>query len=73
MSSKDKRVQDAVTNRIPSHSLAEIASLKISSAMTAVATISKLLRRDALAAVVMVRPNSRLIGAAISSTIIAIV
>ena len=49
MSSKDKRAQDAVTNRIPSHSLAEIASLKIISAMIAVATISKLFSREAFA------------------------
>ena len=73
MSSNDNNVQDAVTNRIPSQSLGEIVSLKSTKAMIAVATISKLLSREAFAAVVMVSPKSRQMGAAISRTIIAIV
>ena len=43
----------------------------MNSAINAVATISKLLRRDAFAAVVNFSPNKRHIGAAISSKIIA--
>ncbi len=73
MSSNDKSVQDTVINSIPSQSLEEIASLKITKAMIAVSTISKLLSREAFAAVVIVSPKSRQMGAAISRTIIAIV
>ena len=73
MSSNDRSAQDAVTNRIPSHNLGEIASLKTMSAITAVATISKLFRSDTFAAFVMVSPKRRHIGAAISRTTMAAV
>ncbi len=63
----------AATNRIPAQSLGEITSLKITKAITAVATISKLFRREAFAVVVFVRPKSRQMGAAISSSTIATV
>ena len=46
-------------------------SLKIMRAMTVVATISKLLRRDVVAADVIDSPVIRSIGASMSSTIIA--
>lgn len=38
---KDKRAQEAVTKRIPSHSLGDMDSLKNTRAISAVATISK--------------------------------
>ncbi len=47
------------------------ASLKTRSAITEVATISKLLRSAAFAAVVRARPNINETGAAMSSAIIA--
>ena len=73
VSSKDRSIQDAVTKMMPSHSLVDIFSLNIARAITAVATISKLLRRDAFAAEVILSPKRRKIGAAISSVIMAIV
>ena len=61
---------DAVTNPMAPHNLREIFSPKSSSAISAVATISKLLSSEALAAVVLVRPIIRKMGAAISNATI---
>ena len=44
-SSNERRIQDAVMNKIPAHNLGLIFSLKIINAIIAVATISKLLRK----------------------------
>ena len=71
MSSNDRSAQESVTNTMPAQSRGEMLSLKTASAMTAVATISKLLRREALAAVVLLSPSIKEMGAAISSAIIA--
>ena len=70
ISSKDKIILDMVMSAIPAQSLTDTASLNITSAMTAVAAISKLLRSEAFAAVVAPSPYIRHIGAAISSKII---
>ena len=70
--SKDRRMHAAVTNTMPSHSLEDMASLKITRAITAVATISKLFSSEAFAADVILSPNKRHMGAAISRTIMAI-
>lgn len=51
-SSNKRSAQDATTKTIPSHNLALILSLNIINAISAVATISKLLRSEAFAAVV---------------------
>ena len=58
-SSKDRVIQESVTNRIPNHKRGETCSLKPIRAMMAVATISKLLSRDALAALVFDKPSKR--------------
>ena len=68
-SSKESRAQDRVTRTIPPHRRGEMASRNRHRAMRAVATISKLLRRAALAAVVMDRPSKSRMGAAISSSV----
>ena len=70
-SSNESSAQEDATNPMPSHKRGLICSRKITSAISAVATISKLLSRDAFAAVVRERPNRRKIGARISSTIMA--
>ena len=59
---------DTVTSPMASHSRREIFSPNSSSAMRAVATISKLFSRAALAAVVRVRPSISRMGAAMSSS-----
>ena len=64
---------DTVTSPMASHSRREIFSPNSSRAMRAVATISKLFSRAALAAVVDLRPTSRQMGAAMSSRIMATV
>ena len=71
--SKLRRMLAAVSRAIASHSLLETTYRKRSSAMTEVATISKLLSRDTFAEFVPAIPNIRRTGAAISSTTIAIV
>ena len=73
ISSKESSAQDSTTKKIPAHRRGEIFSLKIISAMIAVATISKLLSKEAFAAVVLSSPISRKMGAAMSSTIMAMV
>ena len=62
-----------VTSIIPTHSRFGIISLTTHRAITLVATISKLLRSDAFAAVVIVSPIIKKMGAAISSTTISMV
>ena len=64
---------ETVINNIPNHNRGLIFSLNIISAIIAVATISKLLSSDALAAVVAFNPNIKQIGAAMSKSIIATV
>ena len=71
MSSKERSAHASVTNRMPSHSRGLIFSLKAASATRAVAAISKLFKREAFAAVVARSPNSKQMGAAMSSKIIA--
>ena len=73
ISSKESMPQDKVIKKMPDHNRALIVSLKTIKAMIAVATISKLLSKETLAAEVDIRPNIRQIGAAISSKIIATV
>ena len=73
MSSNDRIILDTVTSAIASQSRFEIVSLKIMSAIIDVATISKLLSSEAFAAVVIVRPIIRNIGAEMSRTTIPIV
>ena len=68
-SSNDKIPHETVINNIPNHNRGLIFSLNI----IAVATISKLLSSDALAAVVAFNPNIKQIGAAMSKSIIATV
>ena len=70
--SKESNVQESITNAIPSQSLVLIFSLNTAKAITDVATISKLLSKDALAALVIESPSNKNIGATISSTTIAI-
>ena len=72
-SSNDKIPHETVINNIPNHNRGLIFSLNIISAIIAVATISKLLSSDALAAVVAFNPNIKQIGAAMSKSIIATV
>ena len=60
----------AVTQAIAHHRRGRIASPNRSSAMTDVATISKLFKREAFAAVVFASPAIRQIGAAMSRTTI---
>ena len=64
---------DSVIKPIAIHSLTDTLSLNIIKAISVVATISKLPRRDALDAVPRFIPSIRNIGAAISNTIIPIV
>ena len=71
MSSKERSAQESVTKTIPAQSRGEMLSLNTASAMTAVATISKLFKSDALAAVVLLSPSIRQMGAAISRAIMA--
>ena len=73
ISSNESNAHDAVTNSIPAQSRGLIFSLNMTSAITAVATISKLFSSDAFAAEVDFKPNNRQIGAAISSSIMATV
>ena len=72
-SSKDSSRQLATVNRMPAHRRGLMASPNNSRAISAVATISKLLSSEALAAVVARSPSIRQMGAAISSTIMAAV
>ena len=62
-----------VTKTIADHSLLEITSLKTTSAIKEVATISKLFSSDTLAEFVLLIPSISKIGAAISNTTIATV
>ncbi len=73
MSSNERIAHERVTQRIPSQRRLLIASLNITRAIRAVATISKLLSREAFAALVALSPNIRSIGAAMSRSIIATV
>ena len=68
-SSSERMRLERVMRPMASHSLRLMASLNTRSAMSDVATISKLLSRDALAEVVEVRPIIRQMGAATSRTI----
>ena len=70
ISSNDKSMLAMVMSPIANHTLFEISSLNMNKAMSDVAAISKLLSRDTLAAVAVLRPIIRNIGAAISSAII---
>lgn len=70
-SSKDSKPQEMVTKIIPAHRRGLIFSLNTASATRAVATISKLFKSEAFAAVVNFNPYKRQIGAAISNKIIA--
>ena len=63
-------MQEAVMIRIAIHSLLEMASLNTNSAMSVVATISKLFISDTLDAVVIDSPSISRMGAAISRTTI---
>ena len=72
-SSTDRIMLETVINAIASHILFPTASLKAKRAMIAVATISKLLRSEAVAEVVIVKPSISKIGAAISKMTIATV
>ena len=67
MSSKDSSRLEAVTRAMASQSRLEMASRNTTRAVMAVATISKLFSREALAAVVRIRPAMRKMGAAMSS------
>ena len=69
-SSKDRIMLDRVIRPMASHSRRLIFSRKTIRAMRAVATISKLFSREALAEVVRVRPTMRQMGAAMSSSTI---
>src|SRR5574344_182843 len=71
--SRERRKLAALTRMMAIQSFGEIASLKISSAMRLVVTISKLLSSDALAAVVNDIPDIRHIGAAMSRRTMPIV
>src|SRR5699024_11747673 len=68
-SSMERIALERVISPMASHRRLPMASLKTSSAITDVATISKLLSREALADVVDLSPIMRQIGAAISRTI----
>ena len=68
--SSESRMLDSVISAIAAHSLPEIGSLKIKSAISEVATISKLPSREAFADVPLLMPSIRKTGAAMSRTII---
>ena len=70
--SKDNMKQESVIVPIPNHNRGEIFSLKNKRAINEVITISKLLSKLALAALVEERPNIIKMGAAISKTTIPI-
>lgn len=70
ISSKESIIVDTVINNIAVHNFGDIISLKQTKAIIDVATISKLFKSDALAEFVIVKPNIKKIGAAISKTII---
>ncbi len=72
-SSTDRIILETVISTMDIHILFPTASLKAVRAMIAVATISKLLRSEAVADVVIERPSIRRIGAAISKTTITAV
>lgn len=63
----------AVTSPMAIQRRGEMISLNTTRAMREVATISKLLSREALAAVVRAMPSMSKMGAAMSSTIMAMV
>ena len=71
--SKPRIALDSITRIIAAHNLLEIFSLKITRAITEVATISKLLISETLAEFVLAMPSIKNIGAAMSRPIIAIV
>ena len=70
MSLKESRMLAAVISTIAIHNRGDIFSLKMSSAIRDVATISKLLRRDTDSGEEFFRAVIRRIGAAMSSTTI---
>ena len=72
MSVSDKRILANVIRIIPAQSLPEILSLKITNAITDVATISKLFRRDTVSADELLIEIISRIGAMISKMTIAI-
>ena len=64
---------EITTRIIAENSLFDTVSLKITKAITEVATISKLFRSDTLAELVCIIPNIKNMGAAISRSTIATV
>jgi len=73
MSVSDRRILANVISIIPVQSLPDILSLKITRAITDVATISKLFRRDTVSADELLIEIISRIGAMISNIIIAII
>ena len=70
-SSTERIMLESVTSAMPIHRRLEMASRNTASAMSDVATISKLFSREAFAAFVRARPSISRIGAATSSSTIA--
>src|SRR5574344_439251 len=73
MSSTDSSMLETVTRSMAVQRVFDTFSLKTMSAITVVATISKLFNKDVVADDVMVNPVIRRIGAAMSRTIMAMV
>ena len=73
ISSKDSNKLESVTRTMANHNFLLIASMKIINAIKEVATISKLFSSEAFAALHLVNPIIKKIGAAISKTTIATV